>query len=77
MLLNSSNFSFSFNIGLSSFFLALEPNQEPLKGSFIGSILRKAVPGLLPAEVWHTGRGAGPVQCGGPGQVEASGAWSH
>ena len=34
------------NIGLSSFFLALEPNQEPLKGSFIGSILRKAVPGF-------------------------------
>ena len=35
------------NIGLSSFFLALEPNQEPLKGSFIGSILRKAVPGFV------------------------------
>ena len=35
------------NIGLSSFFLALEPNQEPLKGSFIGTILRKAVPGFL------------------------------
>ena len=34
------------NIGLSSFFLALEPNQEPLKGSFIGSILKKAVPGF-------------------------------
>ena len=34
------------NIGLSSFFLALEPNQEPLKGSFIGSILRKALPGF-------------------------------
>ena len=35
------------NIGLSSFFLALEPNQEPLKGSFIGSILKKAVPGFV------------------------------
>lgn len=35
------------NIGLSSFFLALEPNQEQLKGSFIGSILKKAVPGVL------------------------------
>lgn len=34
------------NIGLSSFFLALEPNQEPLNGSFIGSILRKALPGF-------------------------------
>ena len=34
------------NIGLSSFFLALEPNQEPLKGSFVGSILRKALPGF-------------------------------
>ena len=35
------------NIGLSSFFLALEPNQEQLKGSFIGSILRKAVPAVI------------------------------
>ena len=34
------------NIGLSSFFLALEPNQEQLKGSFIGTILRKAIPGF-------------------------------
>ena len=34
------------NIGLSSFFLALEPNQEPLKGSFIGRIFKKAIPGV-------------------------------
>ena len=35
------------NIGLSSFFLALEVNKEPLKGTFIGSIFRKAIPGAL------------------------------
>ena len=35
------------NIGLSSFFLALEPNQEPLKGSFIGRIFKKAIPGVI------------------------------
>ena len=35
------------NIGLSSFFLALEMNKEPTKGTFVGSILRKAVPGSL------------------------------
>ena len=32
------------NIGLSAFFLALEHNNDPLKGSFVGSIFRKAIP---------------------------------
>ena len=36
-----------FNIGLSAFFIALEANKEPLRGSFLGSILRKAIPGSL------------------------------
>ena len=36
-----------FNIGISAFFLALERNNEPLKGSFVGSIFRKAIPGSL------------------------------
>ena len=35
------------NIGLSSFFLALEVNKEPVKGTFMGSIFRKAIPGAL------------------------------
>lgn len=35
------------NIGLSSFFLALEMNKEPTKGTFLGSIFRKAIPGSL------------------------------
>lgn len=35
------------NIGLSSFFLALEVNKEPVKGTFIGSIFRKAIPASL------------------------------
>ena len=34
-------------IGISAFFLALERNKEPLKGSFIGSIFMKAVPGAI------------------------------
>lgn len=32
------------NIGISAFLLSLEPNKEPLKGSFGGNIIRKAVP---------------------------------
>ena len=36
-----------FNIGISAFFLALESNNEPLKGSFAGSIFRKAIPGSI------------------------------
>ena len=35
------------NIGLSAFFLSLEPNKEPTKGSFMSNIIRKAVPGSL------------------------------
>ena len=35
------------NIGLASFFLALEGNKEPVKGTFIGSVLRKAIPASL------------------------------
>ncbi len=35
------------NIGLASFFLALESSKDPVKGTFIGSILRKAIPGAL------------------------------
>ena len=35
------------NIGLSSFFLALERNKEPVKGSFAKSIFRKAIPGAF------------------------------
>ena len=34
-------------IGISAFFLALERNKDPLKGSFIGSIFMKAVPGAI------------------------------
>lgn len=34
-------------IGISAFFLALERNKEPLRGSFIGSIFMKAVPGAI------------------------------
>ena len=34
-------------IGISAFFLALERNKEPPKGSFIGSIFMKAVPGAI------------------------------
>ena len=33
------------NIGLSAFFLALEHNNDPLRGSFMRSIFRKAIPG--------------------------------
>ena len=43
------------NIGLSAFFLALEHNNDPLKGSFMHSIFRKAIPGacavLVPVAV--------------------------
>ena len=43
------------NIGLSAFFLALESNNDSLKGSFAGSIFRKAIPGafavLLPVAI--------------------------
>ena len=35
------------NIGLSAFFLALEPNQEAVKGSFARSIFSKAIPGAI------------------------------
>ena len=35
------------NIGLAAFFLSLEPNKEPTKGSFMGNVIRKAVPGSL------------------------------
>ena len=35
------------NIGLASFFLALEPNQERVKGSFLRSIFKKAVPASI------------------------------
>ena len=35
------------NIGLAAFFLALEINKEPVKGTFVGSIFRKAIPGSL------------------------------
>lgn len=32
------------NIGLTAFFLSLEPNKEPTKGGFLENIIRKAVP---------------------------------
>lgn len=35
------------SIGIPSFILALEPNQERLHGSFIGNILQKSIPGAL------------------------------
>lgn len=35
------------NIGIASFFLALERNNEPIKGSFLKSIFRKAIPGSV------------------------------
>ena len=35
------------NIGLAAFFLALERNNDSLKGSFIGSMFKKAVPGAI------------------------------
>ena len=35
------------NIGLASFFLALEANKDPLKGTFIHSIIKKAIPGVI------------------------------
>ncbi len=35
------------NIGLSSFFLALEANKEPAKGGFAKNILSKTIPGAL------------------------------
>ena len=35
------------NIGLASFFLALERNREPVSGSFAESIFKKAIPGAL------------------------------
>ncbi len=34
-------------IGIAAFFLALERNKEPLKGSFIGTIFNKAIPGAI------------------------------
>ena len=34
-------------IGIAAFFLALERNKEPLKGSFIGTIFMKAIPGAI------------------------------
>lgn len=39
------------NIGLASFLLTLERNKEPTKGSFMGMILRKAIPGAIAAMV--------------------------
>ena len=36
-----------FTIGVSSFFLALEPNKEQIKGTFVGNIAKKVVPGAL------------------------------
>lgn len=45
------------NIGLSAFFLALEPNQGNVKGSFVKSIFRKAIPGaaavLVPVGLFY------------------------
>ena len=35
------------NIGLSAFFLALEHNNDPLRGSLMKSIFRKAIPGAI------------------------------
>jgi cation-transporting P-type ATPase E len=35
------------SIGIPSFILALEPNQERLHGSFIGNVLQKSIPGAL------------------------------
>lgn len=37
----------SFTIGIPSFFLALEPNKEKVKGRFIENVLLKALPGGL------------------------------
>lgn len=34
-------------IGVPSFFLALEPNDQPLKGKFLSTVLRRALPGGL------------------------------
>lgn len=36
-----------FVIGIPSFFLALEPNNEKIKGDFIPSVLKKAIPSAL------------------------------
>ena len=36
----------TFNIGIGAFFLALEANKEPVKGSLIKNIFRKAIPGF-------------------------------
>ena len=35
------------NIGIAAFFLALERNKEPIKGTFMGTVFRKAVPGSI------------------------------
>ncbi len=37
----------AFTIGLPSFFLALEPNEELIRGRFIYNVIRKALPGGL------------------------------
>ncbi len=37
----------SFTVGIPSFFLALEPNRERVKGGFLPTILKNALPGAL------------------------------
>ena len=56
MIVNKTSYPFQathfhlwnmINIGIAALFLALESNKEPTKGSFIGTILRKAIPGSI------------------------------
>ena len=41
----------SLTVGIPSFFLALEPNQERVRGSFLETVLRRALPGAVAVAV--------------------------
>ena len=56
MIVNNTSYPFQathfhlwtmINIGLAAFFLALEINKDPMRGSFMGTILGRAIPGSV------------------------------
>ena len=44
----------SLTVGIPSFFLALEPNQERVRGSFLETVLKRALPGAVAVAVCST-----------------------
>ncbi len=69
-------------IGLSSFFLALQPNKKRIKGDFVSNVVRKALPGGLAItlgvsaffvfENWNNGAGLFQFQVVGEGVTHSS-----